>query len=85
MEPTLTLDNDVANELQKEVARTGRTLQQLANDFLRRSLDKSQLSEPARPPARPFVVRARPLGLQSDLNYECVGRLIEQLEGACHR
>jgi hypothetical protein len=80
MEPTLTLDNDVAAGLQEEVARTGRPLQQLANDFLRHSLNKLRRSKPA----RPFTVRARPLGLLPGLNYECAGALIEQLEGPFH-
>ena len=81
METTLILDNDVAAGLQEEVARTGRPLEQLVNDFLRRSLNKLR---PAKP-ARPFTVRARPLGLQPGLNYNCTGSLIEQLEGSSHR
>jgi hypothetical protein len=81
MEPILTLDNDVAAGLQEEAARTGRTLQQLANEFLRHSLNKSR-----RPKAsRPFIVRVRPLGVRPDLNYDCAGRLIELLEGPLHR
>ena len=78
MEPTLTLDNDVAAGLQEEVARTGRPLQQLANDLLRHGLNKSR----AVPPAKPFTVRARALGVQPGLNYDCTGQLIEQLEGS---
>jgi hypothetical protein len=81
MEPTLTLDNDVAAGLQEEVARTGRTLQQLANDYLRRSLNKLRRSKPA----RPFTVRSQPLGLRPELNYACAANLIEQLEGPCYR
>jgi hypothetical protein len=83
MEPTLTLDSDVAVGLQEEVARTGRTLQQLANDFLRHSLNRLKLQRSK--PARPFTVRARPLGLKPGLNYDCAGSLIEQLEGTFHR
>jgi hypothetical protein len=81
MEQTLTLDNDVAAGLQEEEARTGQSLQQLANDLLRHSLNKLRRSKPA----RPFIVRARPLGLQPGLRYDCAGRLIEQLEGPSHR
>ena len=81
MEPTLTLDNDVAVALQEEAARRGRTLRQLANDFLRRSLNKLRQSKPS----RPFIVRARPLGLRPELNYACSGKLIEQLEGPFYR
>ncbi len=80
METTLTLDNDVAAGLQEEVARTGRPLEQLVNDFLRRSLNKLR---PAKP-VRPFIVRARPLGLHPGLNYDCTSGLIEQLEGSFH-
>lgn len=81
MTPILTLDNDVAAGLQEEVAKTGCTLQQLANDFLRRSLNKSRRVAAA----KPFVVHARPLGVRADLNYDCVGSLIEELEGPLHR
>jgi hypothetical protein len=81
MEPTLTLDNDVAAGLEEEVARTGRTLQQLVNEFLRHSLKKSRRSKTA----KPFIVRARSLGVRTDLNYDCSNALIEQLEGPLYR
>lgn len=76
METILTLDNDVAAGLQEEVARTGRTPQQLANDFLRDSLNKRRRPQPV----KPFTVRARHLGLQPGTNYDCIGSLIEQIE-----
>lgn len=81
MESILTLDNDVAAGLQEEVARTGRPLQQLANDFLRHSLNKSRRAQPA----RPFTVRACALGIQPGLNHACTAELIEQLEGSFYR
>ena len=81
METILTLDNDVAAGLQQEVARTGRTPQQLANEFLRDSLNKLRRPQSA----KPFTVRARHLGLQPGINYDHIGSLIEQIESSFHR
>jgi len=81
MEPTLTLDHDVAAGLQEEATRRGQPLQQLANDFLRHRLNQSRQAKSS----KPFTVRARSLGLQPGLNYDCTNSLLEQIEGSFHR
>ena len=78
---TLTLDEDVAAKLKREVRRTGRAFKDVVNDFLRRALNA-----PPQPAQRePFVVRPRTLGLKAGLSYDHVEELIEQLDGPGHR
>lgn len=51
------------------------------NYYLRVGLDvQAQMTS-----AKPFVVRARPLGLPPGLSYDNVEELIEQLEGPLHK
>jgi plasmid stability protein len=78
---TLTLDEDVARKLRAEMRRSGRSFKETVNDYLRRGL----LSRRELKPHKPFVVRARPLGLRAGLSYDSIGDLLEQLEGPAHR
>lgn len=80
MRTTLTLDEDVARKLRAEMRRSGRSFKETVNDYLRQGL----LSRRELKPHKPFVVRARPLGLRSGLSYDSIGDLLERLEGPAH-
>ncbi|HVP66799.1 MAG TPA: hypothetical protein VMT17_06000 [Anaeromyxobacteraceae bacterium] len=77
---TLTLEDDVAQRLEAEVRRTGKSLKHVVNDLLRRALAVRR-----RPETRPFVVKARALGLRAGLSYDSIGDLLESVEGPGHR
>ena len=81
MRTTLTLEKDVALRLKTEMRRSGRSLKETVNDLLRVGLENSRRT----PQARPFRVRARPLGLKPGLDYDNIGELLEQVEGPGHR
>jgi hypothetical protein len=77
---TLTLDEDVANLLKKEVRRSGVSFKEVVNHFLRLglTLEKQQSR-------KPFTVNPRPLGLPQGMSYDNVEELIEALEGPMHK
>ncbi len=81
MRTTLTIDDDVAMLLEKEMRRTGQPLKQTVNQLLRSGLQ--QASTPAKP--KPFRVKARNLGLPAEWTSGCVQELIDMLEGPSHR
>lgn len=70
----MTLD-DLAKLLRRALRRTGASLKYGINHFLRLGLMAS-----AKPPAKPFVVHPRPLGLPPGLSYDQVDDLLEALE-----
>jgi hypothetical protein len=74
---TLTLDEDVASLLNKEVRRSGESFKQVVNRFLRLGLNASK-----RPTRKPFRVKPLNLGLPP---FEKVEELLEYLEGPDHR
>lgn len=80
MRTTLSLDDDVASLLNKEIRRSGSSLKEAVNHFLRLGLMASK--QPAR---KPFVVTPRKLGLPPGLSYDNVEELLEALEGAAHK
>lgn len=80
MRTTLSLDDDVARLLQKEIRRSGATFKEAVNDFLRLGLMASK--QQAR---RRFVVKPRKLGLPRGLSYDNVAELLEALEGPAHK
>lgn len=82
MRTTVTLDEDVASRLESLMRTTGKRFKQAVNDALRAGLDA--LLHPSAP-AKPFKVKARPLGLPPGMSYDSVGELLEQLEGSSHR
>ncbi len=74
---TLTLDDDVAANLDAEARRSGRSFRETVNACLRRGLN---------PPvptagARPFQVKARDLGLRPGLDLDNVEELLDQVDG----
>ena len=77
MRTTLTLDEDVASLLNKEVRRSGESFKQVVNRFLRLGLTASK-----RPTRKPFRVKPLNLGLPP---FEKVEELLEYLEGPDHR
>lgn len=78
---TLTLDDDVAKSLKREMRRSGTSsLKAAVNHFLRLGLLFSGKQE-----RKPFVVHPRPMGLPEGLSYDSVEDLLEALEGPGHK
>ena len=80
MRTTLSLDEDVAKLLRREIRRSGASLKAAVNHFLRLGLMQSGKQQQKR-----FVVHPRPLGLPAGLSYDHVEELVEALEGAAHK
>ena len=78
---TLTIDDDIAKLLEKEMRRTGQPLKQTVNQLLRAGLQ--QTSVPVQ--LKPFKIRARKLGLPAEWTSGSVSELVEMLEGPLHR
>ena len=81
MRTTVTLDDDVAALLKREVRKSGMSFKGAVNHFLRRGMAHSgqQLVQ------KPFVVHPRPLGLPPGMSYDDVAQLLEDLEGPLHK
>jgi hypothetical protein len=77
---TLTLEDDVASLLKKEIRRSGSSLKDTVNHYLRLGLTASK-----QPVRKKFVVKPLALGLPPGLSYDNVEELIEALEGPYHR
>ena len=80
MRTTLSLDDDVARLLNKEMRRSGASFKAIVNHFLRLGLLASNPQK-----GKPFVVTPRNLGLPLGLSYDNVAQLLEALEGGAHR
>jgi hypothetical protein len=78
---TLTIDDDIKAKLDEEMRKSGRSFKEAVNYYLRLGMNTPMRTKPA----KPFVVRARPLGLPPGLSYDNVEELIEQLEGPLHK
>jgi hypothetical protein len=81
MRTTITLDDDVVTKLKSEMRKSGCSFKETVNAILRLGLNYRRAPKPS----KPFVVRARRLGLRIGLNYDNVGDLLEQVEGPRHR
>jgi hypothetical protein len=77
---TLSLDDDVARLLHKEIRRTGASFKAVVNHFLRLGLLASKPRN-----RKPFVVVPRKLGLPRGLSYDNLEQLLEAVEGSTHR
>jgi len=77
MRTTLSLDDDVAQLLHKEVRRSGDSFKGVVNRYLRVGLAASK-----QPVRKPFRVKPWSLGLPP---FEKVEELLEYLEGPDHR
>lgn len=80
MRTTLTLDEDVAKLLRAAMQRSGSSLKEAVNHFLRLGLMASGNTK-----RKKFVVRSRPLGLPPGLSYDNIEELLEALEGPTHK
>ena len=74
MRTTITLDPDVAVRLRALARERGEPFKTTVNAVLRRGLSDDE------PRARPFVVRARPLGLRQGVDLDRALALAAELE-----
>jgi hypothetical protein len=82
MRTTLTLDEDIAERLQAESQRTGRSFKEVVNEHLRTSLARA----PALKSMGQFRVTPADLGGPATAgSYDDVAALLEESEGAEHR
>ena len=81
MRTTLTLDRDVDAKLRAEARRSGKPLKLIVNDCLRVGLN----SRLQKSPAKPFVIKARTLGLKPGYSYDNIEELLDQIEGPLRR
>jgi hypothetical protein len=61
---TVTLDEDVAELLNRAVRERGISFKQAINDAVRAGVQASPVA------AKPFKIKARPMGLRKDLNWD---------------
>lgn len=80
MRTTLSIDDDVASLLNKEMHRSGSSFKATVNHFLRLGLIASR-----QPNRKTFLVRARKLGLPRGLSYDNIEELLEKVEGIRHK
>jgi hypothetical protein len=81
MRITLTINDDVATDLQSEMRRQkSRVFKDTVNDVLRRGLlVRRELAA-----SRPFKVQSRHMGTRQGLNYDNVSELLDSLESTEH-
>ena len=72
---TLTLDDDVVSNLDREVRRSGRPYRAVVNDALRRGLESES------PDLPPFRAEARPMGLRPGVQLDDIAGLLDLLDG----
>ena len=76
MRTTVTLDKDVERMLREAMHRSRTSFKQALNAAIRAGLDKKA----ARSANRPFVIKARPLGLRAGLDPASFNKLADDLE-----
>ena len=76
MRTTLTLDPDVAQRIEQEVRRKGKTLKTVVNDALRTGLGLAQEKRSS----RPFRVKPHDFGFKPDINLDKINQLVDELE-----
>lgn len=81
MRTTLTIDDDVALLLRREIQRSGEPLKQTVNRCLRAALTSSS----GKPAAKPFKVTPIDLQLPEGINLDKASAILEALEGPLHR
>lgn len=79
MRTTLTIDDDVASKLKSEMQKQrGKTFKDIINETLRRGLlAKKEAAE-----AKPFKLKTYSLKPVKNVNFDNIGELLEQIEGA---
>ena len=78
---TLSLDEDLAAEIQKAADRSGRSFEEAVSDSLRLFVR----SHPASVPPSPFEVRAKALQARPGVDFDDIEELLEQAEGPAYR
>jgi hypothetical protein len=78
---TLSIDDDVAVLLEREVRRSGKPFKVVVNRLLSLGLAHSRQPKPV----SVFKVRPRPMGLGAGQSYDNIAALLEQLEGPNHK
>lgn len=76
MRTTLTLDRDVAEQVRREMRRTGKGLKATVNEALRRGFRSG--AKPVRPP--PFEVRPHAFGFKPGVDLDRINQLVDELE-----
>jgi len=61
--------------------KSGKSFKQTVNEFLRLGRNAPALQKPP----KKFVMRTWPLGLRPGLSYDCIPKLLDELEGPFHR
>jgi hypothetical protein len=78
MRTTLTLEDDVANDLDEVVRREGRTLKAVVNDALRRGL--LELRAGSKPGRKPFKTRTFDAGRLLVPSIDNIGEVLDWLD-----
>ena len=73
---TITLDPDVARQLEREMRRTGKGLKAVVNDALRRGFGRAH----APSDLAPFVVKPWSMGLRPGIDPDRLNQLVDELE-----
>jgi hypothetical protein len=78
MRTTLTLDDDLAAELDRTARRLGRSFKDVVNETIRRGLSTGD--RPAAPDANAFEVRPEACGLLPGIDPLRLNQLLDQME-----
>lgn len=81
MRTTLSIDDDLAVYVKKQVRKTGEPLKAVVNRYIRLGIMSDLLPEKS----EPFEIKPFPLGLKPGLSYDSISELIEETEGPYHR
>lgn len=76
---TITLDEDVLENIKRESESAGKSLDETVNERLRRPATQSSAK-----PSRELRLGTLNLGYRPELNYDCVASLIEYAEDPQH-
>lgn len=76
----MTLEDDVADLIDKTVHRTGQPMKEVVNQALRRGLHRRESGGGER-----FSVDARPMGLRPGYDLASISTLTDRLDGPTHR
>jgi hypothetical protein len=79
MRTTLDIDDDLLRRAKELAASTNRPLHGVIEDALRESLARNQKGKPRRRVRLP--VSSQRAGLRPDVNLDCSGDLLDQMEG----
>jgi hypothetical protein len=78
---TLTIDDDIAALVEREVKRSGDSFKGTVNRLLRLGLTAARRPEKS----KPFEITPIPMGLPPGLSYDCIPELLDEIEGPYRR